>query len=483
LRIFAYDGGGIWNAGNLSVIGSTVSDNRASKNGGGIWNSGKLTITQSAILSNATTGGGDSRNATTGGGGIWNDGELAVTASTISGNSTGRDGGGIRNTYELTLTSSTISGNSARGGGGIWSSTDLTDYTTTITSSTISGNTASSSGGGLHNSYGLTVIEFSTIVANQAPPEYGSGVASDGGNETRTRVHSSIIAGNVASDVDFNGNGANSFRSQGYNVIGTGNALGRFNPTLDQTGITNPRVGPLAANGGLTRTHALLAGSPAIDRGNPSGVAGSGGVPTFDQRGAPYSRVVNGDATSGARIDIGAFELTPIAAPAMPGDYNASGTVDAADYAMWRSSLSGHVAPFSGADGDGDGVIDQDDYVVWRANFGRTLTPPGAGSALETLVEQISREHPAQELAEDTNIGSLHRLPFASLPSDVVFTMLGDRIPSGGSTSARRKAIQRTAVSDAVLADPQRFVRPVSESPMPSDQESVPAQRDPKSVE
>jgi hypothetical protein len=328
----------------------------------------------------------------------------------------------------------------------------------------------------------LTVIEFCTIVANQAPPEYGSGVASDGGNETRTRVHSSIIAGNVVSDVDFVGNGANSFRSQGYNLIGTGNALGRFNFTLDQTNITNPRVGPLADNGGLTTTHALLAGSPAIDRGNPSAVAGSGGIPMFDQRGAPYSRVVDGDATAGARIDIGAFELTRSTNPSLPGDYNASGTVDAADYAMWRSSLSGHVAPFSGADGDGDGLIDQDDYDVWRANFGRTLTPPGAGSALEALVEQLSREHSPQELPEDTNIGSLHRLRFASLPSDVVFTMLGDRLPAGGSISARRKAIQRTAASDAVLVHPLLFVRPLSEGPMPADQ-SVSVQRNPKRAE
>ena len=44
-------------------------------------------------------------------------------------------------------------------------------------------------------------------------------------------------------------------------------------------------------------------------------------------------RVYNGDGAGGARIDIGAFELQPIVSPALPGDYNQNGIVDAADYA------------------------------------------------------------------------------------------------------------------------------------------------------
>ena len=62
----------------------------------------------------------------------------------------------------------------------------------------------------------------------------------------------------------------------------------------------NPQLGPLANNGGPTMTHALLATSPAIDKGNAAAVAGSGGVPVYDQRGAPFTRVFNGDAVPGA---------------------------------------------------------------------------------------------------------------------------------------------------------------------------------------
>ena len=93
----------------------------------------------------------------------------------------------------------------------------------------------------------------------------------------------------------------------------------------------------------------------------------------FDQRGAPYARVFNGDGVGGARIDIGALELQPIVAPALPGDYNLSGAVDAADYAAWRRAMGSNVTAYSGADGDGSGIVDQADYSVWRAHFGLVL--------------------------------------------------------------------------------------------------------------
>ncbi len=76
-----------------------------------------------------------------------------------------------------------------------------------------------------------------------------------------------------------------------------GNLIGMGGSPID------PLLGPLADNGGPTATHALLIGSPAIDMGDPNAVAGAGGVPQFDQRGAPFTRV------HGAQIDMGAFEL------------------------------------------------------------------------------------------------------------------------------------------------------------------------------
>ena len=64
----------------------------------------------------------------------------------------------------------------------------------------------------------------------------------------------------------------------------------------------DPQLAPLDHNGGPTKTHALLTGSPAIDAGDPD----FSSPPQFDQRGAP--RVIDGDRVTGGRIDIGAYE-------------------------------------------------------------------------------------------------------------------------------------------------------------------------------
>ena len=57
---------------------------------------------------------------------------------------------------------------------------------------------------------------------------------------------------------------------------------------------TDPKLGPLANNGGPTLTMALLPGSPAIDAGDTSL------APATDQRGFPRP--------AGLAADIGAFE-------------------------------------------------------------------------------------------------------------------------------------------------------------------------------
>ncbi|MEN1681834.1 MAG: hypothetical protein AAGJ46_19815, partial [Planctomycetota bacterium] len=62
---------------------------------------------------------------------------------------------------------------------------------------------------------------------------------------------------------------------------------------------------------------------------------------------------------------------------ALPGDYNADGVVDTADYTVWRDALD-TPGLLAAADGDTDGDIDVDDYVIWRNNFGATL----AGAAV-----------------------------------------------------------------------------------------------------
>jgi hypothetical protein len=52
------------------------------------------------------------------------------------------------------------------------------------------------------------------------------------------------------------------------------------------------------------------------------------------------------------------------------GDFNRDGSVDAADYVLWRKSKGATVPAGSFADGDGNGQIDAADLVVFRNNFG-----------------------------------------------------------------------------------------------------------------
>jgi hypothetical protein len=89
----------------------------------------------------------------------------------------------------------------------------------------------------------------------------------------------------------------------------------------------------------------------------------------------------NSPTPFGATNNPGSVNLAP---PATTGDYNHDGTVNAADYTVWRDTLGQAAAPNgSGADGDADGTIDDGDYTYWKDNFGDTV-PGGGGSALAT---------------------------------------------------------------------------------------------------
>ncbi|MEX0613058.1 MAG: choice-of-anchor Q domain-containing protein, partial [Pirellulales bacterium] len=362
--------------GNLTMDQSTVSGNSTSgegAEGGGIRAQGSVTLTESTVSGNSTSGEGAE------GGGIRAQGAVTLTQSTVSGNSTAgslASGGGIFSFGAVTLTESTVSGNSAATiGGGI-----RADGAVTLTQSTVSGNNSAGSsatggGGGIWTLGGAVTLSQSTVTDNHAlgATALGGGVfqANTPLSNHPFSISGSIVAGNTAV-----GGGADLVKDPGstltinYSLIGTG-----ITPTAGGNNVVtnNPQLGSLADNGGPTMTHELLAGSPAIDAGDPSIVFNPA---EYDQRGAPFARV------SGGRIDIGAFEVQPIIVPPdLLGDYNQDGSVDAADYVVWRKTLgTTGVVPFSGADGNGDGDITEADYGVWTANFGDALPPPGAGS-------------------------------------------------------------------------------------------------------
>jgi hypothetical protein len=83
----------------------------------------------------------------------------------------------------------------------------------------------------------------------------------------------------------------------------------------------------------------------------------------------------------------GGFSYLRAVAPAQTtGDYNHNGTVDAADYVLWRQTLNQSASPAgSGADGSGNGSIDAADYNFWRARFGNVVS--GSGSSASFVPE------------------------------------------------------------------------------------------------
>jgi len=243
------DGYRIFNVSNFTAIidveirgltltgGDTGTVSTSTNPGGAIRNVENLTIRSSTII----------RNAAPRGGGIYNrsDGSVTIIASTIEENRAvgelGGFGGGIYSFGNSTIQSSTLSGNTATArGGGLYSSISPM---VTITGSTVSGNSAGTLGGGIAV-FGTLNLTSSTITGNEAF-QTGGGISSF--FSSTLNVISSIVAGNRAGSSD---------NIQGSLDINTQNLID-----------VDPLLGPLADNGGPTKTHALLPGSPALDAG------------------------------------------------------------------------------------------------------------------------------------------------------------------------------------------------------------------------
>ncbi|HUR94834.1 MAG TPA: choice-of-anchor Q domain-containing protein, partial [Gemmatimonadales bacterium] len=163
----------------------------------------------------------------------------------------------------------------------------------------VTGNSAESGGGILVRDRGSAslLVTNSTVAFNTARTD-GGGILVDGGSDfTAVQLENALVAGNSApSGPDLLGSVGARFsligNGTGGDVANTdGNQVGNVAPN---TGSIDPRLGPLADNGGPTRTLALLAGSPAID------AASSDGCPGRDQRDVTRPQ--------GAACDVGSYE-------------------------------------------------------------------------------------------------------------------------------------------------------------------------------
>jgi hypothetical protein len=299
-------GGCIYSTGSVFMISSTVSSCRTSSTvrysyarGGAIFALGSVGLDHSTVTGSTAYSGGTTRY----------DGSIDAARAY---------GGGIdANVVELSR--STVSGNMAaskrRGAGG-----GVTALTVYASYSTISGNTATSIGG--IDAFSKAYLSNTTVSDNHAVGINGSNNGFLGGVQagSAAKLFNCTITGNTSGTSDAAGVGAGSVYLQNtivannkaggveidvgdgsgvpMTIAGANNLIKAFpNATVPADTISaDPTLGPLQDNGGPTRTHALLPGSPAIDKGGGTGLS-------HDQSGSP--RVIGGKA------DIGAFEFDP----------------------------------------------------------------------------------------------------------------------------------------------------------------------------
>ncbi len=285
-------------AGNVTFDSLTVTGGQtsaASTGGAGIYSfsSGTFTLTNSAVTANSTSG------SQAQGGGIYSlTGPVVLINSTVAGNSTigpSAPGGGIATvSAPVTLINSTISGNTTQGanssGGGIATYTgNIKAVNTTIAFNGTGGATAGGGGlfsGGNGSQQTNSITLNNTILADNTAGQSTADDFFQGAGVTGLFVNSSLIGINTGSSLGASPSGS---------PDSSGNFIGTSQNPID------PLLGALQINGGETRTHALLAGSPAINGGDNSLADDQSGSPlTTDQTGA--ARIIGGT------VDMGSFE-------------------------------------------------------------------------------------------------------------------------------------------------------------------------------
>jgi predicted outer membrane repeat protein len=297
VRVFLIDWG---KTVTLEYLSLKNAWNDGGAHGGAIYDNGSY-LTLSHMTFDGNQAGGDS---TRDGGAIYHNsnGSLTISDSVFTNNSTTRYGGAISTQVNTNITDSTFTGNNAQNGGALMTSTS--SITISLERVTMNGNTTI--GPGLtYGVGGALYVGFATLnISNSTLSGNGSGEFTAGGGaiyayDTVVTIKNSTIVNNVTlsfyNTILANNAVDDCYSEAGLTVANNVNNLVEINTSCGTAFSTaDPNLGALADNGGKTKTHALLSGSPAIDTGNDTNCL------TTDQRELTRP--------SGTHCDIGAYE-------------------------------------------------------------------------------------------------------------------------------------------------------------------------------
>jgi predicted outer membrane repeat protein len=289
-----FNGGGIANAGGLTLTNDVLIDNLAGYEGGGLYNTGTATLANITLSNNSMQGNGGGF-----GGGIFSSGSISVADSVFIANSSSYSGSAISGAGTMVVTNSTFAdnvasfgalevhdvtatvigctftGNTSSNGGAVWMSSFNGPATAlTLVDCTLSGNATQNNGGAIaaNNIANLSLnLVHCTIVGNSA---HGGGGVWIGNANTPTTLVNTIVAGNTVggspSDIIGVIGGSNNLIGTGVGMTGITNGT-NGNQVGTAASPINPLLNALTNNGGPTQTVSELTGSPAL---------GSGGVVT-----------------------------------------------------------------------------------------------------------------------------------------------------------------------------------------------------------
>jgi IPT/TIG domain len=381
---FENSGGGIFNAGTLTLRDAVISNNSTRNQGpggGGIFNAGGATLTliNCSVSGNTAGGGNIQESALVAGGGIRNASSalLTVRDTTVS-NNWAQVGGGIWNNGTLNVSGGTFSGNGAGvgvsttvvlEGGAIYAGSGQS--TSSIINSTFSNNGAKTNGAAIANA-GTMDVTHSTFTGNATEGGTGAAVTS----LANTLTLKATILANVPANCSLTGG---LIVSAGYNLSTDASC------SLTGTGdVTSTPVGldpaGLQDNGGPTSTVGLLSTSTAIDR-IPTPCTDVDGDPiATDQRGVTRPR--------GPGCDVGAFELIRLEST-ITSFTPASGPAGTSVTITGSALVAATAVTFNGANA-ASFTVDSDTQIRAVVPVGATtgpiavITPDGTAISAET---------------------------------------------------------------------------------------------------